>query len=247
MYNEHMTAQALNFRRNHSPVKQMLAALLIITFGITVASGLALATSSVYKSYNDYVNRPPFLTYTSKLGSLSFVYPSSVVLEKRSYSNHIESVTLRRSYNANDVTDSGLQKYSGLIFVSVWNMKCEYKGCPTMEEQMKRDAEIFRKVYFYGDPERPDELRQDQKYNTVNLVHDTRKIDGHTSEYYSAEKIGIGYSTGDYAKHVYILVPVGDFLYEIDGKVETSQYDEAVHDTTYLDKLIDSIKIGNHS
>jgi len=247
MYNEHMTAQALNFRRNHSPIKQMLAALLIITFGITVASGLALATSSAYRSYSDYVNRPPFLTYTSKLGSLSFVYPSSVVIEKKSYSNHIESVTLHRSYNANDVTDNSLQKYGGLVFVSVWNMKCQYQGCTTMEEQMKRDAENFRKVYFYGDPERPDELRQDEKYNTVNLVHDTRKIDGHTSEYYSIEKIGKDYNTGDYEKHVFILIPAGDFLYEIDGTVETNQYDEAVHDTMYLDKLVDSIKIGGSS
>lgn len=248
MYTVHMTAATLDFRKNHSFAKQLFAALTIITVGVVVASGLAWAASSAYGAYSGYVNRPPFLTYTSKLGSISFIYPSSVVFEKRTYDDHIESVTMHRSYNANDVTDSGLQKYDGLIFVKVWNMACKYKGCRTIGERMKQEADIFREVYFYDDPERPDALEQERGYGyTVNLVHDTRKIGGHASEYYSVEEIGKDYRTGDYSKHVYILVPVGDLLYEIDGTVDTRSYDTASHDTTYLDKLVDSIKIGGSS
>ncbi len=242
-----MPGARLDFRRG-SYASRFVACVIIVGITLIVSSGAIWAVSSAYRSYDKYVNRPAYMTYTSRVGSITFKYPSSAVFDKRVDYPSSEYLTLSRSYNSNEATDGDQQGYNGLVSITVLDLSsehCKWSSCRTLADEMERRMDVFRKAHFYDDPAEPDRLDEERARGyTINLVHDNRKIGGYPSEFYSVEQVGSGYLSGDYSKRVFALVPVGDILYIVEGEVTKYQHQDIVQDVTHIDRLIDSIKIG---
>lgn len=230
MYNEDMSANTLNYKTNSSAFRRIGA----IASLLAIFSLVAFIISYMVSSAVGYVNQPPFQTYTSTIGAISITYPTGMVLEHRNYGGHIDSATLRSSYNTIDNFDN--DKGEGiLLFVKAEKVTPDYK---TMEEEIESEVDIFKKVYFYEDPEQPNRLKEAQRYATITRKEHTKTISGHDAMIFDITEQDDYSSTeiSGYTRHTLILIPSGDILYQIEGQTRER--------TEVFDGILDSITIG---
>lgn len=242
----HMIAGKLNFRRAN-PLKRVVAVAIILVSSLSFAFALSWFVNSAIGSYTSFVNRPPLYTYTSELGSISVSYPSSMLISRNKFGDDIELATIRHPFNTVDLTDSDIAKYNGLIFVETSREECDENYCSsrTVKDNMKLKIKTFLSAYSFEDPKYGAEQlksRIDLGFK-VDRKHEIREIDGQMAEYYSVEETGTGYYARDYSKKIMVLIPVGNILYSLNGHTSSYSYSNEVRDHTYLDKMVDSIRI----
>lgn len=180
---------------------------------------------------------------------MTFEYPSSLVREVDTHgSDYIESITLRNTYNTNNLATPELNKNKGLIFIRAENMECRFTGCKTIDEEMKLCRDSFAKVDYYEDPEDPDAIERQKTFYDIDRVHDTRTIGGHQAEYYRIKQVRKDRrGRGDYQMRIMVLIKNGSVLYEINGSMTADYTADVDEDNTFLDAIVRSIRIGGVS
>lgn len=214
--------------------------------GLAFALGASNLIIGAVSAYDKYVNRPDLNEYTSHIGSMTFTYPTAMIVEDKMYGDSLESIYIKPTYNASILTDGTATDLRSLSFrFSIHGATQLYRS---IDETASTAEASFRKVYFYEDESDPKKLEREEKYSVIERINETREIAGRPANYFEVKETPRDSETKSYNRRVFALFSFNGSLFEIDAKISVNKdrYSEAAisRANSALDSIIASIRLG---
>jgi len=241
-----VTTSKMQFRKKGRLGLRLILIVLVIVTSLALTFGASNLIIGAVSAYDKYVNRPDLNEHTSHIGTMTFTYPTAMIVQDIMYGDSLESIYIKPTYNATIFTDGTATDLRSLTF------RFNIHGASGMYESIDESAATaeasFRKVYFYEDASDPTKLETDQKYSVIELIHDTREIAGQPARYFEIKETPRDNGTKSYSRHIFALFSFNGNLFEIDTKISinSERYSDATvaRANSALDGIVSSIRVG---